>query len=210
MINTKKSLSLWIMFITLCIAIAGCGSKVKMQAIPADGVILAFGDSLTAGNGTTTENSYPAALERLSGHKVINAGISGETSTQGLERFSSVLDETNPSLVILMEGGNDILQSQDLNVTKQNLLQMIAIAQQKNIQVLLVGIPAKSIVSPSTANFYNEIAKQTKVAYDGETIAKLFKKPELKSDMVHFNTDGYAQIANQFYELLIKNGALKK
>lgn len=210
MINTKKSLGIWIIFITICIAIVGCGNNVKMQAIPADGVILAFGDSLTAGNGTTAENSYPAVLAQLSGHKVINAGISGETSTQGLERFSSILDETNPSLVILMEGGNDILQSQDLNVTKQNLLQMIAIAQQKNIQVLLVGIPAKSVISPSTANFYNEIAKQTKVAYDGDIIAKLFKKPELKSDMVHFNAEGYAQIANQFYTFLIKNGALKK
>lgn len=192
------------------LAFYGCSKQPKLQEMPADGVILAFGDSLTAGYGTTPENSYPSILEMLSGHKVINAGISGETTANGLERFASTLDEAKPSLVILMEGGNDILQSQNLNNTADNLLKMINEAKARNIPIFLVGIPAKGILNPKTAEFYNNLAKQTGVLYDGKLVASLIKKEELKSDLVHFNAAGYQKMAEAIYDDLKQSGIFGK
>ncbi len=181
-------------------------SKPYFTKLPDDGVILAFGDSLTAGNGTSSENSYPSVLSQISGHKVVNAGISGETTEQGAARFAQVLQETHPRLVILMEGGNDILRNISPQDTKRNLESMIKQAQLQQVQILLVGIPSKSLFS-SHAEFYDDLAKQYNLLLDGNSVAKLEKLPEYKSDEVHFNQQGYKVLAERFYALLKKNDA---
>lgn len=185
--------------------LSGCSHK--LTPLPPNAVILAFGDSLTAGYGVSPQDSYPAILATISGHPVINAGISGETTTQGLARFAKVIDETKPALIILMEGGNDILQNVNPAQTKASLNQMIAIAKQKNIQLLLIAVPEKSIFS-SAAGFYKELAQENKLPLDNEIIAKLEKDPRYKSDYVHFNQQGYKLLAEKIYQDLIKNGAL--
>ena len=111
----------WICF---AFTLLGCGGP-KLGALGADDVIVAFGDSLTAGVGTSLENSYPNVLAELSGLNVVNAGVSGETTSEGLARLPEVLEEHNPSLLILLEGGNDILQNQKSSRIQQNLDRMI-------------------------------------------------------------------------------------
>ncbi|RTL10740.1 MAG: arylesterase [Neisseriaceae bacterium] len=207
MTNTSKvglNFNSWLILITLFI-ISAC-SKPYFTKLPSDGVILAFGDSLTAGNGTSVENSYPSVLSQISGHKVINAGIPGETTEQGAARFAQVLEETHPQLVILMEGGNDILRNINPQATKRNLENMIKQAQLQHMQIMLVGIPNKSLFS-SHAEFYDDLAKQYNLLLDDNSIAKLEKSPEYKSDEVHFNQQGYKVLAERFYDLLKKNGA---
>lgn len=207
MTNTSKvglNFNSWLILITLFI-ISAC-SKPYFTKLSSDGVILAFGDSLTAGNGTSLENSYPSVLSQISGHKVINAGISGETTEQGATRFAQVLEETHPQLVILMEGGNDILRNINPQETKRNLENMIKQAQLRHIQIMLVSIPNKSLFS-SHAEFYDDLAKQYNLLLDDNSIAKLEKSPEYKSDEVHFNQQGYKVLAERFYDLLKKNGA---
>lgn len=189
------------------ISLIGCSKKPYTPLSP-NATILAFGDSLTAGYGTTPENSYPSSLAKLSGHPVINAGISGETTAQGLARFATVLDQTKPELVILMEGGNDILQNLSQKTAQQNLQQMIDLAKLRKIQILLVAVPAKSFFS-SSADFYEQLAEQNKLVLDDSTIAKLMKNPQFKSDYVHYNQQGYAKMAEHFYDELKDNGALK-
>lgn len=190
----------------VCVFISACSPSAKFTPLPKDSVILAFGDSLTAGYGTTPENSYPIVLAQLSGYPVVNAGISGETTQQGLARFSNTLDQIQPKLVILMEGANDILQNKDLGQAKQNLNAMIHEAKSRNIQILLVAVPAKSL-SLSGANFYPELATENKLILDDDTLAKLLKSPELKSDFVHFNQQGYHVMAERFYAILKEHGA---
>ncbi|NNM14640.1 MAG: arylesterase, partial [Gammaproteobacteria bacterium] len=92
------------------IILAACGAK-PLSPLSQNATIVAFGDSLTQGVGTTRDKSYPAVLAEISGRNVINAGISGETTTEGLGRFASVLEQNAPELVILIEGGNDILRN---------------------------------------------------------------------------------------------------
>ncbi len=187
------------------VLLQSCGAK--LTAVPVNGTILAFGDSLTAGYGASEATSYPSALAQLSGRTVINAGISGEVTQDGLARLPQVLDQTNPDLLILLEGGNDILQSKDLTQTKQNLAAMIELAQSRDIDVVLVGVPKKGI-SAQAAPLYDELAQEYKLVYEDDLLGGLLRKSEYKSDAVHFNAQGYRVMAEELHELLDKNGAL--
>lgn len=182
----------------------GCGGT-KLEAIPANGIILAFGDSLTAGYGVEKAQSYPTVLAELSDRTVINAGISGETTAEGLARLPSVLDQTNPDLMILLEGGNDILRSQDLSQTEANLAAMIELAQNRDVEVVLVGVPYRLA---KVAPFYRDLAKEYDLAFAPELIGTLLREESYKSDEVHFNVQGYRLVAEELHGLLDKAGAL--
>jgi lysophospholipase L1-like esterase len=186
--------------------LSGCSDS-KLEPIKYGGSILAFGDSLTFGVGTAQANSYPAVLAELSGFNVINAGISGETTESGLKRLPLELDRTSPDLLILIEGGNDILQNKSEPAIKANLKKMIELAQSRDIPVVLIGVPQKRLFSDS-APLYQELAEEYQLVFDGALIGSLLRSPSLKFDHVHFNTQGYRKMAESIYELLSDNGAL--
>jgi acyl-CoA thioesterase I len=108
--------------------------------------IVAFGDSLTAGYGVKTSESFPAQLQmalQAKGHKVTitNAGVSGDTTSGGLERLDWALDP-KPDAVILELGANDALRGVDPKVPRENLDKMLADLKAKGIPVLLTGMKA--------------------------------------------------------------------
>ena len=191
----------------LSILLVACGGDNKLQPLEIDSVVLAFGDSLTDGVGVAREDSYPSALSRLIGRQVINEGISGETTSEGVKRFEQVLDKHQPQLVILLEGGNDILRNHNLSVTKSNLSAMIEMAKKKSIDVVLIGVPEKDIFSDH-ADLYAELSNEHDVVFEGEIIAYLMKRPSFKSDPIHFNKKGYQKLAEDIQTLLESNGAL--
>jgi lysophospholipase L1-like esterase len=186
--------------------LTGCNAP-ELDKLPADAVILAFGDSLTAGVGTTPDKSYPAVLASITGRQVINRGISGEETAQGLSRLPQVLADTQPDLVILIEGGNDILRNRPAADIKQNLAQMITLMQQRDIPVVLLGMPEKKLFSSSAA-LYQQLADDYQLVYDNNLISDLLRNRALKSDPVHFNAQGYQQMAEGIHQLLRDNGAL--
>ncbi len=107
-------------------------------------IIVAFGDSLTAGLGVSAEETYPAVLARKiknAGYpyRVINAGVSGETTAGGLRRVRSIL-ENRPEIVILELGANDGLRGLSIDQTEKNLAAMIELLQKENVQVILTGM----------------------------------------------------------------------
>jgi len=107
-------------------------------------VIAAFGDSLSAGFGLDPGQSYPEDLQRLLDSKgfrfrVVNMGVSGDTTTDGVERLPSVLS-LHPAIVVLEFGGNDGLRGQPVSAAKQNLAKMITSLQQAGAQVVLAGM----------------------------------------------------------------------
>lgn len=179
----------------------GCDGGSDTVRLPTNSSILAFGDSLTEGYGVTPEFSYPTVLAEITGHRVVNAGISGEVTEDGLARFADVVAQTDPALVILIEGGNDILRKKDLLKTKQNLAAMIQIAQGRDIPVILIGIPERSLFS-SSAPLYSELAEQFDLPFDGKLIASLLKSPKFKSDAIHFNKAGYRKMAEGIAKLI--------
>ena len=196
-----------IVFISfLALVVTACDSS-KLKELNKNDVIVAFGDSLTEGVGTVQEHSYPSILAKLSGLNVINAGVSGETTGEGLLRLPEVIERYQPSLLILLEGGNDILRNKSATTIQKNLDSMITIALEKGIQVVLIGVPEKRLFS-SSAPLYENLAEKYDLVFDSHLIASLMRNPSLKSDSVHFNKEGYATLAEGIYALLADNGAL--
>jgi len=106
--------------------------------------IVAFGDSLTAGLGVAVDESYPAELQRRLDalglrYRVVNAGVSGETTAGGLRRVPWIL-RSKPEIVILELGANDGLRGLRVEETKANLEQIIQQLQQSGAQVVLAGM----------------------------------------------------------------------
>jgi len=192
----------------LILTVAGCGgSTARIPKLSGDAVVLAFGDSLTFGTGTTPDKSYPAALERKIGLKVIAAGIPGEVSSAGLARLPEVLDEVQPKLLILCHGGNDMLRKLGIGQAAGNIRAMVSLARSRGIEVVLVGVPIPGLLL-STADHYDEIAKEMKLAYEGGVIAKILSDNALKADTVHPNAEGYQRLADAVAEVLKKSGAI--
>jgi lysophospholipase L1-like esterase len=170
--------------------------------------ILAFGDSLTYGSGASKDKSYPAVLEQLTGRHVINAGNPGEVSRDGLNRLRELLEQTQPDLLVLCHGGNDLLRQHDLNETKSNVQQMVRLAQQQGIAVILLGVPKPKLFLMRSAPFYQEIAEELKIPIETDIIPKVVSDTDLKSDAIHPNAQGYRLIGEAVHKLLQKTGAL--
>jgi len=207
--KSTLEISKFLQFISLILAVLllyGCSNS-KLEPVHPGGTILAFGDSLTAGVGVSAEHSYPSVLAELTGLNVINAGISGEISAEGLARLPEVLEQTQPELLILIEGANDILRNQSFAEAKRNLAAMITLAKARGIQVVLVGVPQKALFSDS-APFYAELAEQFDVPFEASVIGDLERSPSRKSDQIHFNQKGYRKMAEAIRDLLADHGAI--
>ena len=180
----------------------------RLPQLAENTVILAFGDSLTYGTGAKENQSYPAVLSELTGRTVINAGIPGEVSAQGRERLPALLDRYRPELLLLCHGGNDLLRHVNSAITRTNIESMIEAATQRNIPVLLIGVPKPGLLFLSTADIYSEIAEKYKLVYEDEILPDVESNSALKSDQIHPNADGYQRIAAAIYRLMTESGAL--
>ena len=194
-------------FLLAAFLAAGCGARHKIEKLDSGATVLAFGDSLTFGTGAAPAESYPAVLERSIGRKVVNAGVPGETSAQGLERLPATLDEVKPKLVLLCHGGNDFLRRLDDAQAAANVRAMIQLARERGIPVVLIATP-KPGLPPSVPAFYGEIAAELKVPYDEGVLRSVLLDNALKSDMVHPNAAGYARIAAAVEKVLRAAGAI--
>lgn len=194
-----------ILVLAAALFLVGCSSS-KLDPLESGDVILAFGDSLTFGVGAHSENSYPSVLAGLSGFEVVNAGVSGETTSEGLKRLPQVLDKYSPSLLILLEGGNDILRNKPYDQIERNLDSMISEAKSRGVQVVLIGVPEKKLFS-SSAPFYKKLAEKHELVFESKLVSGLMRSPSKKSDTVHFNKAGYAHMAEAINDLLLENGA---
>jgi acyl-CoA thioesterase I len=187
---------------------AACSSAPQLQLLAADAVILAFGDSLTAGTGAGETESYPAVLARLTGRVVVNAGVPGEFSAAGVQRLPELLEREHPALLIICHGGNDLLAHQNHPQIADNLRAMIRIAGERGVPVLLVAVPSPDL-SLKPPPLYEELSREFHIPIEQKGLAHILGKGSLKSDYIHPNAAGYRMLAEDVARLLKKSGALQ-
>jgi len=191
-----------IIIIFIGIVTSSCSDNSQLQPLDNNATVLAFGDSLTYGTGTSRDKAYPAVLESLIHRRVINAGVPGEISKKGLARLPGLITQYQPDLIILCHGGNDILRKLDITQTKHNLQQMINLAKQNNSQVLLIGVPEFGLFL-NASPIYQSLADENRIPIENNILGDTLGKNTLKSDHIHLNAKGY-QIVAEYIALLLK------
>lgn len=208
--SPKRNILKFISVISCCFFLLACSDKqANLSPIADDALILAFGDSLTYGTGADNSKtqSYPAVLQQLIGRTVINSGVPGEVSIDGLVRLAEDIEEYEPDLVILCHGGNDLIRRLNKEQLQQNLEQMVTLIQQSGAQVVLVGVPNFNLTL-AVPELYSKVATNFNIPIEMDIIPKIERDPKLKSDTIHPNSEGYKQVAESIQQLLLASGAL--
>lgn len=201
-----KSWSLALLF-AASMLLAACSDKPGEAALPAGSVVLALGDSLTAGAGVTEAQAWPALLEKKTGWTVVNGGVNGDTSAQGLQRLPRLLEQHHPVLVLVTLGGNDMLRHVSKQQTIANLEQILALIKTHGAKAVLLATPAPNLMGAvfqnlSAPDFYQQIAEQQQVPLINDAIAEVLSDPQLKGDQVHPNAEGHARLAEKIFREL--------
>ncbi|PKN53078.1 MAG: arylesterase [Deltaproteobacteria bacterium HGW-Deltaproteobacteria-13] len=208
MSSTKYQKVIFLLLAILAVFIlADCRKPAGLPVLAKSDVIVAFGDSITFGTGAKTQESYPAVLEQMIGRKVVNAGVPGEVTAEGLARLPQILDQERPALLILCHGGNDHLRRLGREQAAGNIREMIRQARQKNVAVVLIAVPAPGL-SVSPEPLYRDIAKEFKIPLEEKTLSDILADHSLKSDLIHPNAAGYRRLAEAVATLLKKSGAI--
>jgi len=179
-----------------------------------EGRIVAVGDSLTAGLGVDEDQAYPAQLARkllADGYHfdVINAGVSGETSSGTLSRIQWVLSSLKPDILILETGANDGLRGLDPQLLKNNLDQLLALLNSRDIQVILAGMLMLPNLGPeytqAFATIYPKVAERHQVAFMPFFLEGVAGKADLnQADKLHPTAQGYSRIVANLYPYVLE------
>lgn len=204
-------------------ALMGCNAdppvleKVRSPVQPApvfEGTIVAVGDSLTAGLGVAEEMAYPARLERKLkaagyNYQVINAGVSGETSSGARSRIKWVISSLHPDIVILETGANDGLRGTDLDLLETNLDQICTLLKENNIEVLLAGMQMLPNLGPeytrAFTTIYPRVAQKHQVVFMPFFLKGVAADTDLNQpDRIHPTAQGYARITDNLYPYVLE------
>ena len=178
---------------------------------PEERILVAFGDSLTAGLGVSPEETYPARLQAkllLSGYRyrVINAGVSGDTTAGGLRRVEWVL-KSKPDVVILELGANDGLRGLNLAQTRTNLEQIIQRFLAGGAKVVLAGMKLPpnygTDYTKAFQSMYADLAKRDDVQFIPFFLDGVAAKADYnQADGIHPTGAGYAVIVENIWPVL--------
>ena len=192
----------------LLLIAASCKDGSPTSPSQSDRVIVAFGDSLTSGPGVAPGQTYPALLQqRITAdgrdYQVINAGVTGDTSSEALLRFDAAL-VPNTEILILAIGGNDGLRRVPIATLERNLSTMIERAQQRGIEVLLCQMEAPPLGGLSyTIEFhrvFTRLAERYKVRLVPFFLVGIIGNDEWDlDDTLHPNAAGHKVIADAIW-----------
>ena len=183
-----------------------CALLVAVSPARAQSTIVAFGDSLTAGYGLPAAQSYPALLERAlieRGHdvKIINAGVSGDTSADARNRARFTL-KTKPQIVIVAFGGNDALRGLPPKAMRENLDFVLQAARDAGAAPVLAGMLAPVNLGESYgrdfAAVFVDLAQKHAAVFYPFLLEGVALNPDLnQADGIHPNADGAREIARR-------------
>lgn len=164
---------------------------------PKSGPVIAFGDSLVQGVGANVNENFVSLLSEKMGEPILNRGVSGNTTRDGLTRIDSVLTE-EPRIVLLLLGGNDYIRRIPKEETFNNLRELILKIQESGAVVVLLGVRGGLLVDGFDTEFEN-LAEETGSVYVEDVLDGIFGKQALMADGIHPNSAGYALIAEKVY-----------
>lgn len=196
-----------------------------IKSAPANApVVVMLGDSLTAGYQLAPTQALPAAVDRLlDAHgvpaNVINAGVSGDTTADGLNRYDFSVAAAKPDILVIALGANDYLNQLPPANARKNLAAIIERAKKNGVQTALVGIRIPEGAHPSPAELayaaiYPDLAKTYSIPLYGDMLGPISGKPQfLLSDGLHPTPEGVELMAapiEKFLEPIIKAVAAGK
>ncbi len=164
--------------------------------------IVAFGDSLVEGVGATTANDFVSLLSKLISKPIINMGVAGNTSADGLTRVESV-NAQDPKVVLVLFGGNDYLRKIPIEETFKNIDDIVMKLQSGGAVVVLLGIQG-GILSDKYNEHFEEIAEKRGALYVPNVLDGVIGHGELMDDAIHPNDLGYKKIADKIFPILKK------
>jgi acyl-CoA thioesterase I len=196
--------------VSLALASSGCEERqawaMAAEEAAYEGTIVAVGDSLTAGQGVPEKDAYPARLQKrlLSEgyrYKVINAGISGETSSGALSRIKWVVTTLKPDIVIFETGANDGFRGIKTDLVESNINEAIRILKEHKVTVVLAGMQMVGNLGASyTTAFkgiYPRVAKQQGVILIPFFLDSVAGDPRLNQpDGIHPTSEAYGIVTN--------------
>jgi len=151
--------------------------------------VLVMGDSLSAAYGIDAKDGWVALLDKgYANLQVINASISGETTSGGKQRLTALMAQYQPDILVLELGANDALRGQDLNISKQNLQQMIDQCHvlQKGCQVILLGVQLPTNYGPAYdllfQKMYRDLADKNTALFDPFFLEPVALEPGMMQD----------------------------
>lgn len=193
----KKLVSSIIIVGILCLGIISVMYKPDIRNKESGGTnIIAFGDSLVFGVGSTKGNDMFSVVSREIGEPIINMGIPGNTTVDGLRRLETDVLQKDPKLVFVLLGGNDYLQKIPKEETFKNLGTIIEKIQEKGAAVILLGVRGGIFVDRFEQN-YEELSKMYETGYVSNVLDGLITNRKFMSDSIHPNDDGYKLIAHK-------------
>ena len=167
--------------------------------------IIALGDSLVEGLGSTSGNDFVSLLSQKIAEPIVNLGRAGDTTADVLLRINE-LDNYNPRVVILLVGGNDYLKKIPIHDTRRNLATIIENIQARGAVILLLGVRGGLFNDRFGAEFEN-LRDMYHTAFVPDVLDGLFGNPQYMSDTIHPNNVGYQMIADRIYPVIA--GVLK-
>ncbi|MEK7511239.1 MAG: GDSL-type esterase/lipase family protein [Patescibacteria group bacterium] len=204
----------WIVALVVLVGIAGVAIVFLLPrnsmdddactALAEKPTVVAFGDSLVTGYGTTDKGDFVSVLSNKLGVPIINLGRSGETTASAHTRITDVVQE-RPDIVIILLGGNDALQRIPVGKTKENLDAILTTLTQVSsvkTNVVLVGVLGSPINDPYKTMF-EDLAKKHDVEYVPNVLSGIFGRQEFMSDQVHPNNAGHAKMAERIYPYVV-------
>jgi acyl-CoA thioesterase I len=221
---SARNRSVWVLWGVLIFCICGCGKResetvrnYENASLPGAAlkdqrpVIAAMGNSLTAGQGVDSSMNYPSRLQRKIDeegyvYRVVNFGVSGDTSGQGLNRLDAIL-KNSPKIVIVELGANDGLRGMPAEVTKKNLATIVERLQAAGVKVVLAGMQVPPNYGPQYTgafrNIFRDIANKYSISLIPFFLDRVGGNAALnQEDGVHPTAEGYKIVVENVWKVL--------
>lgn len=204
----------------IVMSVVACGRDYRYTPLPSTSNVVILGDSLTFGTGAAAGEDYASRLASNTGWNIVNAGVPGNTSSDGLARLTGLLAEHEAGeqkidLLIIELGGNDFLRRVPETETVNNLKSILNQAKANKIQTALIAIPEFSPFGAAFGNLsdhplYEKLAEETGTPLIEDVFSNVLAKNSLKADAIHPNAEGYRVVASELQNALSDLGFLRK